>query len=578
MRIVDLVAGLEITGGEASALAGDPRLDARVCDVTEDSRTVMPGSLFIARRGIKSDGRAFVKQAIDAGAVAVLSDDPALPAPQGSGVVMLVATDLEGAIAQIAERFYGEPSSKLALIGVTGTNGKTTITFLMHQMLNALGVRCGLIGTVVIDDGVETAPASMTTPPALELSRTLARMLEAGCKAAVMEVSSHALHQRRVGALRFRAGVFTNLTGDHLDFHKTMDNYAAAKAMLFAMLPERGVAVLNISDAWHSRMVQDCPARRLRCRQIGVGEALPVTGGTAPETVLTARVVGAGPASTDIEIAGGALAAYGGPRRVCIPLVGDFNVINALQGFAALWGVFGPDGSAQLSADQLVQALARVHAPPGRLEPVSHPDAPLCVLVDYAHTDDALKTVLSTVRGAMDRARDHRPDRAAGGTAPGQLWCVFGCGGDRDRTKRPRMGKVAAELADQVVITSDNPRTEDPEAIIREVQSGVPDLAHDRVAVEADRDRAIRMAIRSAKPGDTIVIAGKGHEDYQIFADPAKPGATITRHFDDREVAREALLARGIAVREAPSPAQREDTLGQDMPGQDMLGQDMADW
>lgn len=559
MRVGDLIQGLKVR-----CVTGVG--DARICDMTEDSRTVMPGSLFVARRGLKSDGRQFAQAAAAAGAVAILSDDPELRVSGGHGheaPVLLVADDLELAIAQLAERFYGQPSANLKVIGVTGTNGKTTITFLMHQMLNRLGIRTGLVGTVVIDDGVEVAPAQMTTPPAMEVSRTMARMLDAGCKAAVMEVSSHSLHQRRVGALKFAAGVFTNLTGDHLDYHGTMDNYAAAKAMLFEMLGAEAAAVVNIGDASHTRMVRDAKARVLRCRVETPG-SLPITGGHSPETVFTARVVGAGTSSTDVLLSGGGFGGQDAQARggtvVRLPLVGDFNVINALEALVTLYAVFGPTakgGTGELTLEQLLGALAEVHAPPGRLEPVTHEGESISVFVDYAHTDDALRTVLSTLRQAMQRQRETLAKsmgvevaRIPAG-AVGQLWCVFGCGGDRDRTKRPRMGRIAAELADQVVITSDNPRTERPDAIIAEVQAGVPAEHARKVQVDADRERAIRLAIRSAKPGDTIIIAGKGHEDYQIFADPAKPGSTITRHFDDREVARSALEARGIRPRSA---------------------------
>lgn len=565
MRVGELIQGLNVRFAGAGS-AGES--DVRICDITEDSRTVMPGSMFVARKGLKADGRTFVAQAARAGAVAILSDDPTLAASLTDAphpVVLLIAADLDLAIAQVAERFFGEPSASLNMIGVTGTNGKTTITFLMHQMLNHLGVRTGLIGTVSIDDGVEMAPASMTTPPALELSRTLARMLEAGCACAVMEVSSHALHQRRVGALRFRTGVFTNLTGDHLDYHVTMDQYAAAKAMLFDALPADGAAIVNLGDSWHSRMVQGCKARIRRCRLLNssrddASRPLEVIGGTAPESLYTARIVQAGATSTDVEFAGGALSGDG-PRVVRLPLVGEFNVVNALQALAGLHSTFGPNapeatrGPIRFTLDQLLDALSRVHAPPGRLEPVTRDDESLSVLVDYAHTDDALKTVLSSVRGAMQGRRAALaksmgidPARLPGGSL-GQLWCVFGCGGDRDRTKRPRMGRVASELADQIVITSDNPRTEDPASIIREVEGGVPEASRQSVMIEPDREKAIRMAIRLAKPGDTVLIAGKGHEDYQIFADPHTPGKTITRHFDDREIARIALEARGIQAR-----------------------------
>lgn len=578
MRIADLIQSLGVTISNREGASPDALGDIRICDITEDSRTVLPGSLFIARKGEKSDGRAFVSGAILAGAVAILTDDPALRLPEQhrphGPVALLYAADLGLATARLAERFYGDPSSKLTVIGVTGTNGKTTTTFLIHQMLNALGIRCGLIGTVVIDDGAEVAPASLTTPPALELSRTLARMHDAGCVAAVMEVSSHSLHQRRVGAVAFNAAVFTNLTHDHLDYHGTMEAYGAAKAMLFAALPADGVAVVNIQDVAHSQMARSAPttARIIRCTVdggvgsggetgSGVGLGLPITGGTAPETVRRARAVGAGTTSTEVEFVGFAEHAH----VVRIPLIGAFNVMNALQAIAVVHALYGGTGEDDFSFEIIGEALSRAAPPAGRVEPVTRDEAPIGVFVDYAHTDDALKTVLSTVRGAMN---DHQ--RAASARSAGQLWCVFGCGGDRDRTKRPKMGRIAAERADRVVITSDNPRTENAEAIIAEIQTGIPAAQAGKVVVEPDRERAIRRAVREAAPGDVVVIAGKGHEDYQILPDPSKPGATITRHFDDREVARAALTERGIRPRPAASArrAADDDELDDlDLPG-----------
>lgn len=551
MRLADLIRQLDIRhlstrGGEGPTGGPDLWRDLRICDITEDSRTALPGSLFIARRGEKSDGRRFIKPAIDAGAVAILVDDPAVQLPDlhpGHHAVALLHTpDIQLASAQLAERFYGEPSSRLVMIGVTGTKGKTTTTFLIHQILNALGVRAGLIGTVCIDDGVTTAPASLTTPPALDVSQILARMVEADCRACVMEVSSHSLHQRRVagpGGVGFHVGVFTNLTGDHLDYHQTMEAYADAKAMLFESLPPEGVAIVNIGDPAHTRMARDGKARILRC---ALETPLAVRGGgTAPETLCTARILATGPAFTDVEFTG----PWGKNHPCRIPLVGEFNVINALQAVTTVHALYGGTGEDDFSFDIIAAALARCAPPPGRLEPVTPESAPLSVFVDYAHTDDALKNVLGTLRDSLAR-------RA------GQIRCVFGCGGDRDRTKRPRMGRVAADLADQVVITSDNPRTEHPDAIIAEILAGVPTDAHPRLTIEPDRERAIHLAVSAAEHGDIVLIAGKGHETYQILPDPHKPGATITRHFDDREVARAALRARALPVREPEPPEQSE--------------------
>jgi UDP-N-acetylmuramoyl-L-alanyl-D-glutamate--2,6-diaminopimelate ligase len=366
-----------------------------------------------------------------------------------------------------------------------------------------------------------------------------------------METSSHALDQRRVGApggVRFQAGVFTNLTGDHLDYHGTMEAYGAAKRKLFEGLPSAssgGVAVVNIQDPAHSGMVKGSNARIMRCAVEKPGD-LPITGGTAPETVCRAKVLGADTTGTNVEFVG-----PWGHRKVHIPLVGAFNIMNALQAVATVHALFGGTDEDAISFDIIAAALERATAPPGRLEPVTPPTAPIQVFVDYAHTDDALSTVLKVLRGAMSSPSALSTQHSA------LLRCVFGCGGDRDRTKRPRMGKVAAELADRIIITSDNPRTENPDAIIKEVLDGVraagSPVALDgqpaRITVEPDRESAIRLAIREANPGDTIIIAGKGHEDYQIVLDPQRPGQTIKRHFDDREVAKAALRERGLPVR-----------------------------
>ncbi len=570
MRIGDLIHGLNVHIAQVHGGERQVGTAVRICDITEDSRTVMPGSLFIARAGEKADGKRFIPSAIEAGASAILTDDPRFtladtvhgkPGP----IVVLQTDDVPLAIAQLAERFYGNPSSKMTVIGVTGTNGKTTTTFLIHQMLNRLGVRCGLVGTVVIDDGTEVAPATMTTPPALELSRTLARMHEAGCKAVVMETSSHALHQRRVGgpqAIGFHAGVFTNLTGDHLDYHGTMENYADAKAMLFAALPPAsggGVAIVNTQDPWHTRMVRDCSARIARCAVDEPG-ALPIAGGTAPKTVWRARVVAADTTGTDVELSGPWSGAGVSHTRIRVPLVGGFNVMNALQALVTVHALFGGTGEDDLSLEIITRALQATTAPPGRLEPVTPQGAPIDVFVDYAHTDDALKTVLTVLRDAMAR-RSAKRGGSGGDAGGGRLWCVFGCGGDRDRTKRPRMGRVAAELADRVVITSDNPRTERAESIIAEILSGMGDRAGSGgVEVEPDRQRAIERAIREAHPGDVVIIAGKGHEDYQILPDPSRPGGTITRPFDDRAVSRSALVGRGLPVRADSAEHTRDQT------------------
>lgn len=505
MTLGELIDGLDVrVYGDAHAR------NTRVCDITEDSRTAMPGSLFIAKAGTKTDGRKFVASALDAGAEVVLTATPPDPDVlrllESRGSVCVAAGDVALAGAQIAERIHGRPTSKLKLVGITGTNGKTTTAHGVHRLLNASKMRCGLIGTVLIDDGREVAEASMTTPPACELSATFAGMLEAGCVAAAMEVSSHALDQRRVGALDFDVAVFTNLTGDHLDYHGTMERYSAAKAMLFEMLRADAAAVVNADDPGHARMVQKCRARVLRC-SMERGDA-------------ECRV------SAGVPTFDGTRARYTGPWgefEILLGMVGRHNLMNSLQAVAAAHLV-------GLPVDQIARAATLMEAPPGRLERVTAPGVqhPFAVFVDYAHTDDALANVLRAARPLVT-------------TAGAKLRVVFGCGGDRDRTKRPRMAKTCCDLADAVTVTSDNPRTEQPSAIIDEVLTGVPESARGRVEVHADRRTAIFRAVESCGVGDVLVIAGKGHETYQLLPDGA--GGIRRIDFDDRLVAREAMGA-----------------------------------
>lgn len=475
----------------------------RVCDITEDSRTVMPGSLFVARRGEKADGRQFAAAAARAGASAILCERASeLTLPEGhecDRVVVIECEDVAGASAAIAERFYASASRRLRVAGVTGTNGKTTTTWLAWRLLNQAGVRCGLIGTVVIDDGVEVASAEMTTPPATEVSRLLARMLESGCRACVMEVSSHSLDQRRVAGLRFDCAAFTNLTRDHLDYHGTMENYAAAKARLFEMLDERALAVVNTDGAWAQRMVERCRASVVACGAERPAACRVVRGETDRRGM---RLEMSGP---------------WGALDVRVPLVGAFNAMNVLQA-VVIAHRFG------LDLEQLARGCATLDAPPGRLERVATLDHEPQVIVDYAHTDDGLANALSTVRELVEPG--------------GRLIVVFGCGGDRDRGKRPKMGEVAATQADVVVVTSDNPRSERPGAIIDEILGGIDGSQRSRVTVQADRARAIDWAIEHAGANDLVLIAGKGHETEQISSDGK--GGLIREHFDDRE---QALIA-----------------------------------
>jgi UDP-N-acetylmuramoyl-L-alanyl-D-glutamate--2,6-diaminopimelate ligase len=501
MKLSTLVSDLA-PGPTASVVRCDGN-DPDIWSLAEDSRRVRQGALFLARAGTKTDGRAFIQDAVSRGATAVLAPSgSARPEGLPPSLAWCESADPAEAGAWIAERFHGRPSRTLDLLGVTGTNGKTTIAYLVQQLLAFAGLRCGLVGTVEIDDGRERVPSQLTTPPALELSELFARMVEHGCRAAAMEVSSHSLDQKRVAALAFRTAIFTNLTGDHLDYHGTMEQYAAAKARLFGMLDADGTAVLNCDDPWHASML---PSR------LGSSAKVLRTSLMDPAAECHGTVHRMGLESMDVT--------YRGPwgiMEVRLPLVGRHNAMNALQAAAAAWSR-GVDG------ERIARALAACHAPPGRLQPVSVGGAGFSVLVDYAHSDDALANVLRALRPTVPSG--------------GRLRVIFGCGGDRDRTKRPRMAKAACDGADDVIVTSDNPRTEDPDAIIREILAGVPAEASGRVMVEADRARAIALAVSTAREGDIILIAGKGHEDYQIIG-------TEKRSFDDRREAEAALRQR----------------------------------
>ena len=503
MRLGDLARGM----GAAPAASAE----VAILDLAEDSRLVAPGALFIARSGTATHGGRFIHEAIARGAVAVLTDErTAVPA----GVPVVRASDAAGAAGVIAERFFGDPSRDLKLVAVTGTNGKTTTAHLLQQILAMSGVRAGLIGTIHIDDGAARTRASLTTPGAVELSRTLARMVAHGCAACAQEASSHAIEQRRLDALDINAAIFTNLTGDHLDYHGSMDAYAGAKARLFEGLGADAIAVVNTDDPNAERMTRAVRARVVRCSALDESADVFARGGE--RTIAGQEVSARGPWGT---------------LRGRLRLLGAHNLMNMIEALAAAHAL----GAEVAVMDDRLDALT---APPGRLEPVAAPDgAPApTVLVDYAHTDDALAHALAAVRPIV-------PDG-------GRLWVVFGCGGDRDRAKRPRMGAVAARLADRLVITSDNPRSEEPGSIIDMIRAGVGAAARDRVLVQENRARAIECAIAGADGRDVVLLAGKGHEDYQIISDGA--GGVTRIDFDDRLVARSALERRCATPARAP--------------------------
>ncbi len=500
--------------------------------LTDDSRAVAAGMLYVARGPWRDTSASYLDAAIQQGAAVVLLPEAAGRVETPSHVGVYTAPQVDQILAgRVADRFYDHPADRLRLLGVTGTNGKTTIAMLAQHLLGASGVKAGLLGTVWTDVGnpAGPAPAELTTPGAIELRKHLADMVRHGCTAAVMEVSSHALEQGRVAGLAFDAAVFTNLTQDHLDYHGDMDAYADAKATLFAQLKPTGWAVINGDDPAGPRMAERVPPGRVLWTHVR---------DTAHADETERHQPGHCVAVAEELAASGTRARFDGPwgsAVATLPMVGRHNVSNALQAAAAAHCL------ARQTSRDLRQRLEASPPVPGRLEPVRRQDGtgPV-VLVDYAHTPDALENAGTAVRAVTPR--------------DAQLFVVYGCGGDRDRTKRPRMTAAALRFADRAFLTSDNPRSEDPQTIVDDAQRGVPDLDRARLRVQVDRAQAIAEAIRDAGPGDTVLIAGKGHEDYQVVADPPGQfgGATRKLHFDDREHAEAALQAWTPA---APSDA-----------------------
>lgn len=455
-----------------------------------DSRRVRPGALFFALRGANADGCAYLEEAARRGAVAAVCEK-GVRVPKGLAAVRVA--DARRAMADVAAEFYGHPTRRLKVVGVTGTNGKTTTTHMVRDVLRGAGVRTALVGTIRYEYGGRLLAASRTTPESADLQRMFAECLEAGEEAAAIEASSQGLAAERLRGTRFAAAAFTNLTPDHLDSHRTMEAYYLAKRRLFDALGDGALAATNLDDEYGRRLAAD-PA--LAGRVVGYG--------TGPEAEV--RASGAKISETGSEFLA---ETPWGKVRVRTPLAGRFNVYNALAALATC-------GTMGVSPEMAAEALAGMGPVPGRLERVEDPRGGRHLFVDYAHTEDALRNVLQTARE----------------TVPGRLVCVFGCGGDRDRSKRPRMGAVASELADLAVATSDNPRSEDPGEIIAEIVAGMDPSK--RKIVEVDRAAAIRAALAETRAGDALVVAGKGHETYQEIG-----GRTI--HFDDREALRAAL-------------------------------------
>ena len=475
--------------------------NVRITSLVDDSRSAHPGACFVAVRGVGRDGHDFVPAAVASGAAVIVVDRDG-PAP--SGVAVVRVADTRSALAKLAPAFYGLLGGvlpTLRIIGVTGTNGKTTVVWLLRSILQAAHHRTAMLGTVEYDLIDERRPSPLTTPGSIELCRNLAVARDAGATHAVLEVSSHALDQRRCDGLAFAAGVFTNLTGDHLDYHQTMDAYFSAKRRLFEMLAPSAVAVVNVDDPMGALLAESIIAP-------------VVTYGTdSLRAEVRADIEGMDRCGTEflLVLRGRAL-----ELSIRTPLIGRHNVLNALAAAATAEAIGVPP-------EAIRSGLEHVSGVPGRLQRAEPPGWPYSVFIDYAHTDDALGNVLRTIRPLTT----------------GRLRCVFGCGGDRDRTKRPRMAAVVGKLADVAYVTSDNPRTEEPHAIIDEILHGFSPSHACRIVVDVDRKRAIEAALADSEAGDTVLIAGKGHETYQLVGERVFP-------FDDVEVARKWMNAAAL--------------------------------
>jgi len=489
LRLRGLLTGLSNASVSAAPIA--------VTGIAYDSRRVEAGNVFVALRGQHADGTAFVSDSIARGAVVVVSQDPAPPSP---GVLWAQVSDARLALACLAAAFHDDPSRKMKVVGITGTNGKTTTAYLVASVFEAAGLRTGLLGTVAYRIGSEVRPATRTTPEAPDVQALLAEMVSRGCTACVMEVSSHALALRRVDGMTFAAAVFTNLTRDHLDFHADMEDYFQAKRRLFQILEPERPAVINADDPRASSLADATAGRTIT---YGINRPADIA-----------------PAALSYSL-GGLEFQVSTPR-------GALNLRSRLVGRPKVYNILAAVATAialDLPIDAIEKGIASLECVPGRFQVVSSPKDDVTVVVDYAHTDDALRNLLETARPL----------------AAGRIVTVFGCGGDRDRTKRPLMGAVAGRLSDVIFITSDNPRSENPSRIIEEIQRGItPDTrrgAGQRILPVVDRKQAIDEAVETALAGDLVLIAGKGHEKYQVIG-------TESLAFDDVAVARASLVRR----------------------------------
>ena len=468
------------------SVVGD--VETEIGGVKIDSRQIRPGYLFVAMKGTQVDGHQFIQKAVELGATAVLCEDmPAIPA---EGVTYVQVASTEDAVGPVATLFHGDPTSHLKLVGVTGTNGKTTIATLLYNMFRKFGHKCGLLSTVCnyIED--EAVPASHTTPDAIELNELLERMMKAGCEYVFMECSSHAIAQKRIGGLRFAGGMFTNLTRDHLDYHKTFENYRDAKKAFFDELPKDAFAITNADDKNGMVMVQNTKAQ-------------VKTYSTRTMADFRARIIECHFEGMYLEIDG---------REVGVQFIGKFNVSNLLC-------VYGAAIMLGKQPEDILVILSTLKSVNGRLDPIRSPEGYTAV-VDYAHTPDALENVLNAIHEVLD--------------GKGKVITVCGAGGNRDKGKRPLMAQEAVKQSDRVIITYDNPRFEEPQDIINDMLAGLDQKQMKKVISIADRREAIRTACMMAEKGDVILIAGKGHEDYQEIKG-------VKHHFDDHEVVRECF-------------------------------------
>lgn len=480
MFLADLLSGVEVVRRVGAS-------NPEVQEIQFDSKKVRKGDVFVALVGTRADGHRFIHDAIGAGAVVVVVER--LPDTFGDGVTYVQVADTAGALGILANNYYGRPSQSMAVVGVTGTNGKTTTATLLHRLFSSLGFRCGLLSTIRNYAGDSIVPSTHTTGDALQIASLMGRMVAAGCTHCFMEVTSHAIHQRRISGVEFDGAIFTNLSHDHLDYHGSMEAYYQVKKSFFDGLPSTAFALSNADDAVGSAIIADSPARRYLY-------------GQKTNVEFSFEVIRAGAFGLEVKIDGSVLESA---------FLGLFNAYNlaAVHSSAVLLGV---------DPSVVTKSLAAIPPVEGRMERVSGPRG-LTVVVDFAHTPDALAKALAAIRAF---------------SVSNKVICVIGCGGDRDKDKRPLMAQVAVELSDQAIFTSDNPRSEEPASIVAEMLAGIEQSNRQKVNVILDRREAIREACASAAPGSVILVAGKGHEKYQEIRGQKRP-------FDDVEEARSAL-------------------------------------